>query len=110
MSSARNVMMRRLLRDVNKRISLPAARSFLTAVTPPTTRPSLSHTHQTRIPAQISNQIYRSTHKMSNNAELQLAQVFNVKDKVLLTYAGCSVVADCIDRSHLLPAAARELA
>jgi hypothetical protein len=47
---------------------------------------------------------------MSNNAELQLGQVFNVKDKVLLIYAGCRIVADCMDRSHLLPAAARELA
>jgi hypothetical protein len=47
---------------------------------------------------------------MSNNAELQLGQVFNVKDKVRLTYGGCRVIADCMDRSHLLPAAARELA
>jgi hypothetical protein len=31
---------------------------------------------------------------MSNNAELQLGQVFNVKDKVLLIYARCRVIAD----------------
>jgi hypothetical protein len=111
MSSARNIIMR----DVKK--LLPAARSFLsTAATPPTTRPSLTLTHQTRIQARISNQtyrsaqIYRSTHNMSNNAELQLGQVFNVKDKVRLTCGGCRAIADCMDRSHLLPAAARELA
>jgi FlaA1/EpsC-like NDP-sugar epimerase len=39
---------------------------------------------------QLQNQLKRSYHNMSNNADLQLGEVFNVKDKVALVTGGGS--------------------
>jgi FlaA1/EpsC-like NDP-sugar epimerase len=81
---------RRLLGDV-RRIS--SATRFFTTSKPQLILADLQLKHRTQArehTQQITNQLQRQYSKMSNNKDLTMDQVFNVKDKVALVTGGGS--------------------
>lgn len=79
----------RISRDVNHRHVLGAA-YMSTSSSPLISVPKTRFMTAKERTNQIQTQLRRSYHEMSNNADLQLGEVFNVKDKVALVTGGGS--------------------